>query len=61
MTELVFHTPESGDWLVIQDTKTGNTVYEGHPNYSIVYAVLDYLGVRYRCKEYSDEEFQEKF
>lgn len=57
---LEFHTPASGDWLVIIDTQTGESVYEGHGSDAIYY-VLQHCGILYTQQEHSDDIFEEKF
>lgn len=57
---LEFHTPASGDWLVIIDTQTGETVYEGHGGAAIYY-VLQHFNILYTQQEHSDDIFEEKF
>lgn len=61
--KLIVHTPESGDWTVVQD-EDGNEVYSGHRSWDdLTAAVLGYVnplcGIEFI--EYSDEEFEEKF
>lgn len=58
---LEFHTPYSGDWLVIIDTQTGETVYEGHGDGDEIIAVMNHLGVDYGYTEHPDKEFEEKY
>jgi len=58
---LEFHTPYSGDWLVIRDSGTGDIVYEGHGDGDEMYAVLDYLCVDHEHTEHPDDEFEEKY
>ena len=59
--ELVFHLPETGDWLVIEDVVNNKKVYSGHGRSGTIYEVLEYLGVKVKVLEYQDEEYQEKF
>lgn len=58
---LEFHTPASGDWLVIKDSENNKTIYEGHGSGDQIWEVLEYLAIRYKQIEWPDEEYQEKF
>lgn len=54
-------TPESGDWLVIEDVDSGAVVYSGHGSGDELWAVLDYLRVNYNYEELPDDEYEEKY
>lgn len=54
-------TPESGDWLVIEDVDSGDVVYSGHGSGDELWAVLDYLRVEYNYEELPDNEYEEKY
>lgn len=58
---LEFHTPSSGDWLVILDTQTGEEVYSGHGSGDQMWAVMEHCGISYDCTEHNEEEYEEKF
>lgn len=58
-TSLQFHTPASGDWLVITDGDT--QIYSGHGHGDEMWAVLDYLNIEQDYIEYPDEEYEGKF
>lgn len=59
--KLVFHTPEGGDWLVIEDADSGQEIYSGHGHGDQIYDLLDYLKIESEHIEYPDEEYEEKF
>jgi len=61
--KLIVHTPEGGDWTVIQD-ENGKEIYSGHRSWDdLTAAVLDYINPLCDIEfiKYSDEEFEEKF
>jgi hypothetical protein len=61
--KLIIHTPEGGDWTVVQD-ENGKTIYEGHRSWDdLTSAVLGYANplCDLQFVEYSDEEFEEMF
>jgi hypothetical protein len=60
--ELIFHSPESGDWLVVTDeNRNGYEVYCGHGGRDVIHVLLEYLGVTAKHIEYTDSEFERKF
>lgn len=61
--KLVIHTPEGGDWTVVQD-EDGNEVYSGHDSFNqLAQAVLEWANDQVDIEHivYSDSEFEEKF
>lgn len=59
--KLKFITPESGDWLVIENADTGEQVYSGHGHGDQMWDVLSYLGVIQEEVELPDNEYEEKY
>lgn len=59
--KIKYHTPNSGDWLVITDENTGEEIYNGHGHGDQIYDILDHLGVNFESEEYDDDIYEEKF
>lgn len=61
--KLVIHTPEGGDWTVVQD-EDGNEIYSGHDSFNQLAQVIAarfYDDSDIEHIVYSDEEFEENF
>lgn len=58
---LEFHTPESGDWLVIKDSQTDKQIYSGHGSGDQIWEILEYFKIPYKQFEHPDEEYEEKY
>jgi hypothetical protein len=61
--KLIVHTPELGDWTVVEDER-GNIIYSGHDSFNelgraIVARFYDDSDIKYLI--YSDEEFEGLF
>jgi len=61
IASLKFIIPERGDWLVIEDAESGQTIYSGHGSGDEMWAVLDYLRVSYNYEQLPDSEYEEKY
>lgn len=61
--KLIIHTPEGGDWTVVQD-EDGNEIYPGHCSFNqLAQAIAErfYDDSEIEHIVYSDEAFEEKF
>lgn len=60
---LIIHTPESGDWTVIQD-ENGHEIYSGHDRFNqLAYAVLMWANDQVEIEHivWTDEAFEQQF
>lgn len=61
--KLIIHTPEMGDWTVVQD-EDGYEIYSGHDSFNqLAQAIAERFYGEHEIEHivYTDEAFEEKF